>query len=66
MTPWPWFAKVAADGGCCVQPVHYSTVPRGTERLRITPGPMHSEEMMHDLGGALVEIFDRLEIGLAA
>jgi 5-aminolevulinate synthase len=37
-------------------------VPRGTERLRFTPGPTHSETMMDELTGALVEIWDRLEL----
>jgi 5-aminolevulinate synthase len=41
-------------------------VPRGTERLRFTPGPSHSETMMHELTSALVEIWDRLEMRLAA
>jgi 5-aminolevulinate synthase len=39
-------------------------VPRGTERLRFTPGPHHSEPMMDELVGALVEIWDRLELEL--
>ncbi|MEL7189986.1 MAG: 5-aminolevulinate synthase, partial [Pseudomonadota bacterium] len=37
---------------------------RGTERLRFTPGPHHSEEMMDELAEALVEIWDRLELEL--
>jgi 5-aminolevulinate synthase len=41
-------------------------VPRGTERLRFTPGPTHSKKMMRDLAGALVEIWDRMEMRLAA
>ena len=55
-----------AEYGVYVQPINYPTVPRGTERLRFTPGPSHSEEMMHELAGALVEIWSRLEMRLAA
>ena len=55
-----------AEYGVYVQPINYPTVPRGTERLRFTPGPAHSEEMMYDLARALVEIWDRMEMKLAA
>ena len=50
------------DHGVYVQPINYPTVPRGTERLRFTPTPFHTDEMMRDLVKAMEKLWTHCNI----
>ena len=66
----PELCKMASDRllgkhGIYIQPINYPTVPRGTERLRITPTPFHDDRLIDGLKDALVETWDALGIPYA-
>jgi 5-aminolevulinate synthase len=66
----PELCKKATDRlleihGIYIQPINYPTVPRGTERLRITPTPFHDDRLVLELRDALLEVWEALGIPFA-
>jgi 5-aminolevulinate synthase len=69
MVSEPDLCKRASDllldrHGIYIQPINYPTVPRGTERLRITPTPVHDASLILQLTRAMVSVWKELELPL--
>lgn len=55
-----------AEFSIYAQPINYPTVARGTERIRLTPTPLHNLAMIEDLASALERLWEKLALRRAA
>jgi 5-aminolevulinate synthase len=61
-----WISDLLMENyGIYIQPINYPTVPKGTERLRITPTPLHSDADIDHLVGALSELWSHCALNRA-
>ena len=58
--------QLMSEFGIYAQPINYPTVARGTERLRITPSPLHTDKMIDDFAHAITRVFETLALRKAA